>query len=75
MRIAEERRQPVYNLKVEGEAEYYANGILVHNCDALRYLVSAVDLKRVFKIGGPSPQAPAAPFTPQKPFGSRFVRF
>ena len=31
-------RQPVYNLTVEGEHEFYANGVLVHNCDALRYL-------------------------------------
>ena len=28
-------RVPVFNLTVEGENEYYANGILVHNCDAL----------------------------------------
>lgn len=26
---------PVYNLKIEGENEFFANGILVHNCDAL----------------------------------------
>ena len=25
----------MYNLTVEGEHEYYANGVLVHNCDAL----------------------------------------
>lgn len=25
----------VYNLTVEGESEYFANGFLVHNCDAL----------------------------------------
>ena len=29
----------VYNLEVEGEPEYYANGILVHNCESLRYFV------------------------------------
>jgi hypothetical protein len=29
----------VYNLSVEGEEEYFANGLLVHNC---RYLVMAV---------------------------------
>lgn len=29
--------QPVYNLTVSGQPEYYANGILVHNCDAARY--------------------------------------
>jgi predicted phage terminase large subunit-like protein len=30
-------REPVYNLTVEGEHEYFANGILVHNCDAVSY--------------------------------------
>lgn len=29
----------VYNLSVEGEEEYFANGILVHNC---RYLVMSI---------------------------------
>jgi hypothetical protein len=31
-RVGEAR---VYNLRVEGEAEYFANGILVHNCDEI----------------------------------------
>jgi hypothetical protein len=32
---------PVYNLEVEGAHEFFANGILVHNClDALRYVVA-----------------------------------
>jgi hypothetical protein len=32
---------PVYNLEVEGAHEFFANGILVHNClDALRYAIS-----------------------------------
>jgi len=26
--------RPVYNLKVDGEHEFFANGLLVHNCDA-----------------------------------------
>jgi len=30
-------REPVFNLSVDGIPEYYANGILVHNCDAARY--------------------------------------
>lgn len=31
-------RQAVYNLTVEGQPEYYAAGVLVHNClDATRY--------------------------------------
>lgn len=28
---------PVYNLSVEGAHEFFANGILVHNCDATAY--------------------------------------
>jgi hypothetical protein len=32
------QRQSVYNLSVEGAHSYYANGILVHNCDALSYI-------------------------------------
>jgi predicted phage terminase large subunit-like protein len=28
-------RTPVYNLTVEGNPVFYANGVLVHNCDAL----------------------------------------
>ncbi|MGH9208641.1 MAG: hypothetical protein ACRD1G_19170, partial [Acidimicrobiales bacterium] len=28
---------PVYNLRVGGTPEYFANGVLVHNCDALNY--------------------------------------
>lgn len=38
----------VYNLKVEGEPEFFANGILVHNCDAASYAVMA----------GKAPKAP-----------------
>ena len=37
-------KRPVYNLTVEGCPEYFANGILVHNCmDALRYMVMRLD--------------------------------
>jgi len=28
----EQAELPVYNLTVEGQPEYFANGILVHNC-------------------------------------------
>lgn len=31
---------PVYNLEVEGQHEYFANGVLSHNCDALRYCIA-----------------------------------
>lgn len=40
--FAMSERRPVYNLTVEG-GEYYANGVLVHNCDALRYMVAHLD--------------------------------
>jgi len=30
-------RQPVYNLTIENHHEYFANGILVSNCDSMRY--------------------------------------
>jgi hypothetical protein len=33
-------RQNVYNLTIDGTPEYFANGILVHNCmDAIRYAI------------------------------------
>ena len=44
---AEAHRAPVYNLTVEGEPEYFANGVLVHNCDSSGYIVSAIDMKLV----------------------------
>jgi hypothetical protein len=34
-------RALVYNITVEDEHEFYANGILVSNCDALRYLLTS----------------------------------
>jgi len=36
-------RQPVYNLTVSTAHEYYANGILVSNCDALRYVLYSTE--------------------------------
>lgn len=37
----------VYDLTVEGEHEFFANGILVHNCcDAARYAVRGIDMLR-----------------------------
>ena len=35
-------KQPVYNLTVDGEHEYYANGVLVSNCDAVRYACAEI---------------------------------
>lgn len=28
---------PVYNLAIDGVPEFYANGVLVHNCESIRY--------------------------------------
>jgi intein C-terminal splicing region len=33
-----QKNATVYNLTVEHDNEYYANGVLVHNCDSLQYL-------------------------------------
>ncbi len=37
---AESEPKAVYNLTVDGVHEYYANGVLVSNCDCLRYLAA-----------------------------------
>lgn len=36
---AVETRKAVYNLTIDGAHEYFANGVLVHNCDSIRGLV------------------------------------
>lgn len=33
------RKAAVYNITVDGPPEFYANGVLVHNCDEARYLL------------------------------------
>jgi hypothetical protein len=46
-KVEEKQKQPVYNIKVKGEPEFFANGVLVHNCDAMIWgcteLLSAPD--------------------------------
>jgi len=42
-------RERVYNLTVETDNEYYANGVLVHNCDSLQYI--AMGLLLVMSTG------------------------
>lgn len=37
--------EPVYNLTVFEQPEYYANGVLVHNCDSLRYSIASTERK------------------------------
>jgi hypothetical protein len=39
LRVSSSGNERVYDLTVEGEHEFFANGVLVHNC--LRYLVMA----------------------------------
>ena len=36
------RSGPVYNLTVDGAHEFYVNGVLVHNCDAMRYATTSL---------------------------------
>lgn len=43
---------PVYNITVDTEPEYFANGVLTHNCDALRYSVATTERKWRRHIGG-----------------------
>jgi predicted phage terminase large subunit-like protein len=52
-------RQSVYCLKVEGEPEYFANGVLVHNCDELAAWTKDEDTFDMAMMGlrlGPHPQ-------------------
>ena len=42
-----EKKQKVYNLSVEDCHEYFAEGILVSNCDALRYGLNSIKQIRV----------------------------
>lgn len=46
------KRRPVYNLSVEDANEYFANGVLVHNCDALSYAAYVAQ-----QLGGAIPDA------------------
>ena len=43
----EDTRVPVYDLMVDGEHEFFAWGVLVHNCDSLARLLEP-DLKLVW---------------------------
>lgn len=52
-------RRAVYNLTVEGNNVYYANGILTHNCDALAYI--GIGLGSQF---GPKQEAKTRPAQP-----------
>jgi len=36
-------KRETINLQVEGDHEYFANGILTHNCDVVRYIAQGVE--------------------------------
>ena len=38
----EHKEEAVYNLQVENNNEFFANGVLVHNCDSLALCVSGI---------------------------------
>jgi phage terminase large subunit-like protein len=44
LQVLEGGLNPVYNISVDGCNEYFANGILVHNCDALVWAVTELNL-------------------------------
>ena len=45
--ICGNKEETVYNLTVEDAHEFFANGILVHNCDSLRYALNPYIQKNV----------------------------
>lgn len=47
-------RADVYNLAVDGENEYFANGVLVHNCDAMVWGFTEL-FPRLTRRGQPQP--------------------
>jgi hypothetical protein len=40
----------VYNLEVEDNHEYFANGVLVHNCDAMRYALASTGRPKMLNL-------------------------
>lgn len=52
------KREPVYNISVDGAHEYYANGVLVHNCDAVVMAVTAAQQNRVRAVAPPDEDDP-----------------
>jgi hypothetical protein len=51
-------RVPVFNLRVADHPEYFANGVLVHNCDTMRYVVAHRDMgvRPNIRVMGSSPR-------------------
>jgi hypothetical protein len=49
--VQKESIEPVYNIMVEGQHEYFANGVLVSNCmDAIRYATYTHSLSYMQKV-------------------------
>ena len=68
----DKRLRPVYNLRVEPDGVYYANGVLVSNCDALSqssiYVQSrAFGILRVYAEECAALEAEPAPLLPDEP--------
>jgi len=51
----------VYNLKVQQVPEFFANSILVHNCDSLRYCIASIPWDFTAVVQGVDMQLIAAP--------------
>ena len=45
-----EKREKVYNITVEKAQTYYANGVLVSNCDTLTYLIQSTIARKKASI-------------------------
>lgn len=62
--VSDSGQRRVYNLQVAEQPEYFANGVLVHNCAALRYLIVSRDRRRSVddRPGEPEP----APIEPRR---------
>lgn len=77
-------RRSVYNLQIDGAHEFFANGVLVHNCDALRYLLLNLGGGAKFHFPEPDPapegldpaaRPAAAPLAPAAPLPNTFGGF
>lgn len=56
-----EKKEPVYNLSVEGTHEFFANGILVHNCDFLGHVGMNLGMQVAASSGVEKPDEPLFP--------------
>lgn len=71
--VADEKPADVYNLTVDAAHEFFAGGVLVHNCDALRYLAINLGAGPSFPILDPIDE-PIAGSEVLQPLGAFAVR-